>query len=126
MKTELSIQEFLSAYTLHDSNILSTEITWDGSVLLEIQFDEVWNAKNLEPIDRVRFNDVYGIVEFKIDRVNIVGTVTSALIENYDRDFVAHTRMDGLVYVIDFEFIAGGRLTIICEDSIKLLLRGHL
>ncbi|NES21364.1 MAG: hypothetical protein F6K41_21145 [Symploca sp. SIO3E6] len=121
MKTELSIEEFFSIYELHDSCLMSTKINGDGSVLFEIDFDEVWNKQGIEKITVVKFKSVYEITGFKIDRLNIIGTVDYTVIDDYNCEFVVNNERKSLVYIVYFEFVAGGELTMVCENSIAII-----
>ncbi len=115
-------KDILNEIELHDSSLISLKLSGDGSMELEIDFDEVWNESVSKYIRGLLFNSVYEISEFKIDRLNIIGTVEVTEIENYNKEFVTNDTLPELkTLLISFEFVAGGNLLIVCSDSVEYL-----
>lgn len=120
--TMLSISGMLDTLHLHDSTLLAMRTAWNGVVDLDIDIDEVWN-KGLDPdICGIRFSSVFEIANFKIDRLNILGSVELKELEGYDTRFVVNASpITARIIRVDFEFVAGGRLSLVCADEVEYL-----
>ncbi len=115
-------KDILKEIELHDSSLISLKLNGNGSMELEIDFDEVWNKSISKDIRGLLFNSVYEISEFKIDRLNILGAVEVTEIENYNKEFITNDIQSELkMLLINFEFVAGGNLLIVCSDSVEYL-----
>lgn len=116
------ISELIKQIELHDSSLYSLKTNWNGSVELEIDFDEVWNKALPENIKGLVFNSVYEISEFKIDRLNIIGSVEVTELNDYKKDFVTSGEVESESTVaVEIEFVTGASLLIICADSVDYL-----
>jgi len=118
----MPIAQLFKELEVHDSTLQSLKVDWDGAVNLTLDIDEVWN-KGIDPnISGIRFPSVYEIVSFKIDRMNIIESVEYTDINDYDRKFVVHDTMtEKQLMMVDFNFVAGGRLSLVCSDAIEYL-----
>lgn len=116
------IKEILKQIELHDSAIESVTIKGNGSVELILDIDDVWN-KELDPnIKGILFKSVYEVSDFKIDRLNIIGSVEIEDIKGYNKEFVTHAVDEAeIVTMVSLELIAGGSLNIICSGLAELL-----
>lgn len=118
------ISELIKQIELHDSSLYSLKTSWNGSVELEIDFDEVWNKSLPKNLKGLVFNSVYEISEFKIDRLNIIGSVEVTELNDYNKDFVTS---DGVEFestvAVEIEFVTGVNLLIICADSVDYLIQ---
>lgn len=116
------IREILKKIELHDGGLDAVSIKGDGSVELFIDIDEVWN-KDLDPSFKgIRFISVYEVSEYKIDRLNIIGTVEVVSLEDYDREFIVHLKDEPEnATMVLFELVAGGSLSIICSGVAELI-----
>jgi hypothetical protein len=70
-----TIKKLLKTIELHDSTLNSLKMNIDGSLELDIDIDEVWNKNLSKEIKGVVFNSVFEITEFKMDRLNVIGSV---------------------------------------------------
>ena len=117
-----NIREFLKQIELHDSTIESVMIKGDGSVELALDIDEVWNKDLDSSVNGIIFKSVYEVSEFKIDRLNIIGSIEVEDIEGYNKEFVTHSEDEPeTVFMVAFELVAGGSLNIICSGSVGLI-----
>ncbi len=117
------IRELLKTIELHDSTLDSLKMNGDGSLELIVDIDEVWNKDLDKNISGIVFSSVYEISDFKVDRMNIIGSIEIEDIDDYGTDFVIHNQdnLDSVVRV-SIEFVAGGSLNIICSGSAGYLL----
>ena len=117
-----TIAELLDKVHLHDSTLMSLSTAWNGAVDLIIDIDLVWN-KELDPtICGIRFPSVFEIATFKIDRMNTIGDVESSVLEDYDTSFVvADIPSPKKAVMVDFRFVAGGQLTLICNGEAEYI-----
>ncbi|PHS62109.1 MAG: hypothetical protein COB09_15455 [Thalassobium sp.] len=117
------IRELLKTIELHDSTLDSLKINGDGSLELVIDIDEVWNKDLDKNIKGIVFSSVYEISDFKVDRMNIIGSIEIEDIDDYNTDFVTHNQdnLDSVV-LVSIEFVAGGSLNIICSGTAGYLL----
>jgi len=90
---------------------------------LVIDIDEVWNKDLDKNIKGIVFSSVYEISDFKVDRMNIIGSIEIEDIDDYNTDFVTHNQdnLDSVV-LVSIEFVAGGSLNIICSGTAGYLL----
>lgn len=117
-----SIRDFLNRYTLHDSILMSARTHWDGKVDLEIDFDYVWNKELDSNILGIRFFNVYEIVDYKLDRVNIIMDVEIEKLNDYDYSFVVCDSINSDdIFILEFSLCAGGNLTLICSEEIEYI-----
>jgi len=113
-----TIKELLKEIELHDSTLNSLKINIDGSLELDIDIDEVWNKNLGKEIKGVVFNSVFEISEFKMDRLNIIGSVETEEISDYNKEIVTHSGSAKLnIVMVSIEFVAGGSLSLVCEDT---------
>lgn len=116
------IRELLKRIELHDSTIESVTIKGDGSVELVLDIDEVWNKELDSNINGLRFKSVYEVSDFKIDRLNVIGSIEVEDIDGYSKEFVTHSENEPeIVVMVSIELVAGGSLNIICSGSAELL-----
>ncbi|WP_198314514.1 hypothetical protein [Chitinibacter sp. GC72] len=119
----MTVSEALEKIELHDSSLDSIFIFGNGAVHIGLSLDEVWN-KNIEPLPNcLILASVYEISEFKIDRLNIIGSVNVNSRPNYDMAFVTHGNDEAAVVEIEIEFVAGGILKLVCADMVELVFR---
>ena len=69
------IREILKSIELHDSTLDSLTMNGDGSLELALDIDEVWNKELKVGIKGIVLKSVYEISDFKIDRLNIIGSI---------------------------------------------------
>lgn len=112
----------LSEITLHDSCLQSVTLQGDGRLELMIDFDEVWN-QNLDPkIKGIIFKSIFEIVEYKLDRFNVIGSVIFELLTDYKLSYVVGIVPEQVKPIwIAIEFVAGGSLVLIVEDEVNYL-----
>ncbi len=116
------IREILKQVELHDSTIDSVTIKGDGSVELFLDIDDVWNKDIDSNIKGIRFVSVYEVSDFKIDRLNVIGSIEVEFIEGYNKEFVTHSNDESVeVIMVSFELVAGGSLNIICSGLAELI-----
>lgn len=115
------IDELLAEVELHDSILNSLKISIDGSLELDIDIDEVWNKNLQKEIKGIVFHSVFEILEFKMDRLNIIGSIETIEANNYNKEFVVHDNTTEKTIMVSIEFVAGGNLTLICEDTVSYL-----
>lgn len=101
---------------------------WDGAVELEIAIDHVWNKEVDRDIFGVKFESVYEIVHWKMDRMNVIGSVECTELDDYDLSFVVNNNgpIQTKPILVDFEFVAGGQLTLVCANHIEFLKRSTI
>lgn len=117
-----TIREILEQLELHDSSVESVTIKGDGSVELVLDIDYVWNKELDLNVSGILFESVYELSEFKIDRLNVIGGIEVEDIEGYNKDFVLHVEHESnTVTMVSIEFVAGGRMDLICSGSARLL-----
>jgi hypothetical protein len=116
------IREILKEVELHDSTIDSVTVKGDGSVELFLDIDDVWNKDIGSNINGIRFKSVYEVSDFKIDRLNVIGSIEVEFIEGYNKEFVTHLNDEPEnVSMVSFELVAGGSLNIICSGLAELI-----
>ena len=116
------IREILKELEIHDSTIDSVTINGDGSVELFLDIDDVWNKDIGSNITGIRFKSVYELSDFKIDRLNIIGSIEVEFIEGYNTEFVTHINDESeKVSMVSFELVAGGSLNIICSGLAEII-----
>ena len=117
-----TIENIVNKIELHDSILNSLKVNGDGSLELDIDFDEVWNKDLGKNIKGIIFNSVFEISEFKIDRLNVIGSVEFETINGYNKEFVTNCEEESeAVVMVSMEFVAGGNLTIVCANSAEYL-----
>jgi hypothetical protein len=117
------IRDILKEVELHDSSFLSLTMNGNGSLELVIDIDEVWNRELGSKIRGLLISSVYEISNFKIDRLNIIGSVDVQDISDYNKEFVTHKSCeDEKVVLLCIEFVAGGSLNIICSGKAAYLI----
>ena len=117
------IRELLKSIELHDSALHSLTMNGDGSLELVIDIDDVWNKGLDKNIKGIVFKSVYEISEFKVDRLNIIGSVEIEEIDGYNTDFVIHNQdAPNSAVMVSIEFVAGGNLNVICSGAAGYLL----
>ena len=116
-----SIAELLAELCLHDSTLVSLNTDGNGIVDLAIDIDEVWNRDLDRSICGLRFKSVFEIMSFKIDRMNIIESVEFTDIEDYDTQFVVDRLTPQKIVLVNFEFVAGGQLSLVCADDVEFL-----
>lgn len=118
------IRELLKSIELHDSTLDSLTMNGDGSLELVVDIDDVWNKELDKNVKGIVFESVYEISEFKLDRLNIMGSVEIEDIDGYNTDFVTHNPgIPNSAVMVSIEFVAGGSLNIICSGTAGYLLR---
>lgn len=117
-----TLKMMLSEITLHDSCLQSVTLQGDGRLELMIDFDEVWN-QNLDPkIKGIIFKSIFEIVEYKLDRFNVIGSVIFELLTDYKLSYVVGIVPEQVKPIwIAIEFVAGGSLVLIVEDEVNYL-----
>ena len=118
----IDIREILQEIELHDASIESVTIKGDGTAELLLDIDDVWNGANASGIKGIWFHSVYEVSDFKIDRLNVIGSIEVEVIEGYNKEFVAHS--DGEpehVLMVSCKLAAGGSLNLICSGLVELL-----
>lgn len=116
------IRDILKKMVLHDSIVESVFIKGDGSVELFLDIDEVWNKELGATVNGIRFKSVYEVSDYKIDRLNIIGSVEVENIEGYEKEFVTHAEHEPeMVVMVSIEFVAGGSLNLVCSGSAELM-----
>ena len=116
------IREILKQVELHDSSIESVTMKGDGSVELVLDIDNIWNKELDSNINGIRFNSVYEILDFKIDRLNVIGSIEVEYLEGYNKEFVTHSENEPqIVTMVAFELVAGGSLNIICSGLAEFM-----
>ena len=117
-----TIAELLAKLHLHDSALMSLSTTGSGAVDLIIDIDLVWNKDIDTTICGIRFPSVFEIATFKIDRMNIIGDVECMVLEDYDTAFVVgDVPSPSKAVMVDFQFVAGGQLTLICNGDAEYI-----
>jgi len=117
-----TIKQLLSEIELHDSSLIWLKMNIDGSLVLNIDIDDVWNNNLPKEIKGVVFNSVFEITAFKMDRVNIIGTIEIENISDYNKEFIIHSgNAAAKVVRVSIEFVAGGHLVFIGEDIASYL-----
>lgn len=117
-----NIREILKQVELHDSSIESVTIKGDGSVELVLDIDYVWNKELDSNVNGIRFKSVYEISDFKIDRLNVIGSIEVEELDGYNKEFVTYSENESkIVTMIAFELVAGGSLNIICSGLAELM-----
>ena len=116
------IVDILKEVELHDSSLVSFTALGDGSVHLALDLDDVWNKQLSELPKGIAFHSVYEVSEFKIDRLNIIGSVEVKPLPSYDRTFVTDCATDSTTTTeVHIEFVAGGSLRIICSGTAECI-----
>ena len=117
-----TIKQLLNEIELHDSALNYLKMNIDGSLVLNIDIDDVWNNNLPKEIKGVVFHSVFEITEFKMDRVNIIGAIEIESISDYNKEFITHndSAVEKVVRV-SIEFVAGGSLVFIGEDIASYL-----
>jgi hypothetical protein len=117
------IRELLKSIELHDSTLDSLKMNGDGSLELIVDIDEIWNKELDKNISGIVFSSVYEISDFKVDRMNIIGSIEIKDIDEYNTDFVIHNQdKPGSAVMVSIEFVVGGSLNIICSGAVDYLL----
>ena len=117
-----AVREILKQIELHDSSIESVTINGNGSVEVVLDIDDVWNKELESSICGIRFQSVYEISEFKIDRLNVIGSIELEDIEGYNKEFVVHSENEpDIVTIVAIELVAGGSLTIVCSGVAEFM-----
>ena len=117
-----TINELLKEIELHDSTLNSLKMNIDGSLELDIDIDEVWNKSLRKEIKGIVFSSVFEITEFKMDRLNIIGSVETEEVSYYNKEFITHSdSATKNIVMVSIEFVAGGILSLVCEDTVGYL-----
>jgi hypothetical protein len=117
-----TVTQLLEDLTLHDGTVHSMTVTWDGVMTLALDLDEVWNPDASTSIVGIRLPSVFEVVNYKMDRLNTVDSVQAIPAPDYDRSFVCIDKEPAAeVVMVDFNFVAGGRLTLVCTNRVELL-----
>jgi len=118
----MKFSELIETLHLPDSTLESVRCNLDGGLEIRIEIDDVWNKGIDSAINGLRFPSVFEIVNWKIDRMNIIGAVECTSLTDYDFSFVVNGDITPKnIVVVDFECVAGGQLTIVCEDCVEYL-----
>ena len=118
-----NIRDILKEIELHDSSLLSLTMYGNGSLEMLLDFDEVWNQALDSSVRGLLITSVYEISNFKIDRLNIIGSVDLQDVDDYDKSFLTHKSNEPeKVVSLYIEFVAGGSLSVICSGEAAYLL----
>jgi hypothetical protein len=117
------IRDILKEIELHDSGLLALTMNGNGSLELILDIDEVWNKELDSKVRGLLISSVYEISNFRIDRLNIIGSIDVQDVDDYNKEFLIHSDNEAeKAVLVCIEFVAGGSLNIICSGKADYLM----